>query len=373
MAAWVSILTMYQTNPELFNGLTLPVYRDLEHKDILLDNIDVLSKDDLIDTILMDYAELGVIYADPEILQKMITVWSSVNYRNWLRLWETTLLKYNPIWNRDGVELFSRTVETEGGTEDSRTGSLTGSNSGELTRNYQDNTLLETETSGTKTVNTDTTETGETGGTETETGSIDDETSRTVTDTGTVTTTGTGSRTGTTSETIAEDITDTHNVTGFDSDTLRANTQDIRDRDQTTSGTSSENTTDNSTVTNNLTTSETGTAGRDTSRSLTTTGTSETTGSIDTAESSSGTGTETGTNTGTFTDESSGTHAENTTEGGSSTNHQETTESETRQITGNIGVTTTQAMILEQRKIVEFNIYHYIAEQFKERFLIAVW
>ena len=40
---------------------------------------------------------------------------------------------------------------------------------------------------------------------------------------------------------------------------------------------------------------------------------------------------------------------------------------------GNIGVTTTQQMIEEERRVVEFDIYHYIAEDFKADFCLLVY
>lgn len=40
---------------------------------------------------------------------------------------------------------------------------------------------------------------------------------------------------------------------------------------------------------------------------------------------------------------------------------------------GNIGVTTTQAMITEQRDVVKFNIYDYIINSFKQRFCLMVY
>ena len=40
---------------------------------------------------------------------------------------------------------------------------------------------------------------------------------------------------------------------------------------------------------------------------------------------------------------------------------------------GNVGVTTTQSMINEQREVVKFNIYDYIIEEFKQRFCIMVY
>ena len=44
-----------------------------------------------------------------------------------------------------------------------------------------------------------------------------------------------------------------------------------------------------------------------------------------------------------------------------------------RTVKGNIGVTTTQQMIEEQRKTVRFNIYDYIIDSFKKRFCIMIY
>lgn len=40
---------------------------------------------------------------------------------------------------------------------------------------------------------------------------------------------------------------------------------------------------------------------------------------------------------------------------------------------GNIGITSTQQLIKEEREIAEFNIYEYITQSFKERFCIMVY
>lgn len=45
----------------------------------------------------------------------------------------------------------------------------------------------------------------------------------------------------------------------------------------------------------------------------------------------------------------------------------------TAHIHGNIGVTTTQQMIEEERKVLQFNMYDYIINQFREQFCIGVW
>jgi len=72
--------------------------------------------------------------------------------------------------------------------------------------------------------------------------------------------------------------------------------------------------------------------------------------------------------TGTITD--AGTESETVTEGGESSGASSRVYSRKEQ--GNIGVTTTQAMIREQRAII-MNMYQYIIGAFKERFCILIW
>lgn len=49
------------------------------------------------------------------------------------------------------------------------------------------------------------------------------------------------------------------------------------------------------------------------------------------------------------------------------------TETRTRKEQGNIGITTTQQMIQEERNIAEFNLIRYITEDFKNRFCIVIY
>ena len=50
----------------------------------------------------------------------------------------------------------------------------------------------------------------------------------------------------------------------------------------------------------------------------------------------------------------------------------DTTEDVTTRTHGNIGVTTTQQMIERERKVVLFNVYHWIAIEFEQNFFICV-
>lgn len=49
------------------------------------------------------------------------------------------------------------------------------------------------------------------------------------------------------------------------------------------------------------------------------------------------------------------------------------TENVTRREQGNIGITSTQQLIKEEREIAEFDIYSYIVRDFKERFCVCVY
>ena len=235
--AWLSILSLYNYDDTIFDDLELPTSEELLDVAEYISPIEELDKTTLIEYICMELAELSLVYTEPTTLKNMIRVWSTVHHNQWLRLWETLLYKYNPIWNKDGTF-------TEGKT-------LTGSKT--------------------------------TGNTRTTTG--------TVTDAGSGANTRTFNTQNPTSQTV------THEVTGFDSNTYSPDTKD------TASGT------------NNM--------------------------------------------TGTIGDSGS------ETSGGS--------EDIERTEQGNIGVTTTQQMIREQREIIQFNMYEYITKEFKKQFCVMVY
>lgn len=76
-----------------------------------------------------------------------------------------------------------------------------------------------------------------------------------------------------------------------------------------------------------------------------------------------------GTDTGTVDNERSdaGTVNNNMTDTGTVTNGRSSN------VKGNIGVTTSQQMIQQEREVLEFNIYDYIINSFKLRFCVLVW
>lgn len=184
---------------------------------------------------------------------------------------------------------------------------------------------------------------------------------------GTITETGSSTKSGTSSSTGSGTITDA----GTHSDQWTETKVTDSDQGVTTSGTESSTTSGQSseTKTHSVTGFDTNSYSPDTQDA--TSGTSSGTGSItqsgtedtelDITETTTGSRSGTDGNTRQLSDTRSGTTGET----GSNT--------VTRVEQGNIGVTTTQQMIREQREIVQFNLYQFITESFKQNFCVMVW
>ena len=121
MGATLSFLGLYRADDQLFSMLQVPAG---------------VNKDLLIDNLLLDSAELEVIYPDPEFMKNALGIYSGRQVKVWESLAKTFDLEYNPIWN---VDADIRETETrdlkhaDKGTEekkDSRSGSSKESGSG---------------------------------------------------------------------------------------------------------------------------------------------------------------------------------------------------------------------------------------------------
>lgn len=88
----MSLLTvegLYNYDDTLFNGFNVP---------------EGLVKQIAIDTILMRTRELEILYPDINYMKTRITIWSNKYQINWKKLYDTTVLEYNPIENYDRME-----------------------------------------------------------------------------------------------------------------------------------------------------------------------------------------------------------------------------------------------------------------------------
>ena len=356
----LSPLGLYQWDQTIFDLMQIP---------------SALDKSTLVDNLLAETAELEVLYPNPIVFKNLVGVWSAKQIDIWNRLYATTKYEYNPIENYNRYETGSETgagSTTHSGTD---TTTDTTANSGTDKRTEQ------ISHSGTDSLNKNLQE----GGTEGE------QTSSSMTEGGTQGESGTGSKTlsGTDRETTSASMTqggsdvvtgtDTKGrwIAGFDSapsgqdDGLVKQTRDQDDgttttaygKTETDTGNKSttygktENDTNSNTITFGKT--ESGTGGKTTTFGKTETETNQTVyGKNENVTETQAYGKQT-----TQTTEMK--HGENisTSNDGSHELHAH----------GNIGVTTTQKLIREQRDIDLFNLYDIIIEDFKMRFCILIY
>lgn len=86
--ALFSILALYNYDPTIFENLKLPAGVD---------------KGQAVSTILLRNAELEILYTNPDIMKEAIGIWSAGRLKTWEKMYATLTVKYNPIWNKDGV------------------------------------------------------------------------------------------------------------------------------------------------------------------------------------------------------------------------------------------------------------------------------
>lgn len=87
--ATMSLLGLYHANNALFSGLVLPEGIDAET---------------VTDNLLMETAELEVLFTNPYFMQNAIRAWSRKELPVWDRMWKAMQLEYNPIENYNRIE-----------------------------------------------------------------------------------------------------------------------------------------------------------------------------------------------------------------------------------------------------------------------------
>lgn len=98
MRATLSLAGMYNFDPTIFDMFLVPPGVD---------------KNMVIDHILIETADMEVLFTQPSYLKNAIGVWSRMWLPIWAHLWETTQYEYNPIDNYDRTETRSWTEGRE--------------------------------------------------------------------------------------------------------------------------------------------------------------------------------------------------------------------------------------------------------------------
>lgn len=235
MSATLSILGLYNYDQSIFDGFTVP---------------SGMVRDDVRDAILVECAELEILFPQPATMKMAISLWSKSRLPQWEKLYATTVIEYNPIENYNRQETWS----------DSENGSSSTTATKRTTGNDTQETSLQGSNNTTTTENT------------------------------------------------------SNSVVGFNGAAGGGVGESLKDKQDVSGGSTA-----------------------------TTTGSNTGTTTIDRTESDNG----------------SGSH--------------DKTASHSGTVKGNIGVTTTQQMLEEERKISAFNMVDYIVRDFKQRFCILVY
>lgn len=93
---FLSILGMYNYDESVFDNLVFPEGVD---KELLINNI------------LLDNAELSLVYSDLDFMKTIIGVWSSSELDIWNKLYKTFNEEYNPLWNVDENTTETRDID----------------------------------------------------------------------------------------------------------------------------------------------------------------------------------------------------------------------------------------------------------------------
>lgn len=118
----LSLLGIYNYDDTVLDDLALPP--ELEN-----------SRETIINNLLLESAELEILFPEPNTLRSAIKFWSRKCLPVWQELYDTTQYEYNPIWNKDGTFRELETRDLAGTSNNTETRNLTGSSSNTETRN----------------------------------------------------------------------------------------------------------------------------------------------------------------------------------------------------------------------------------------------
>lgn len=117
MRARLSILGLYRYDEQVFDGLEVP---------------DGVNRSNVINTILLNCAELEVLFPDWDMMRFAIAQWSTRRLPVWQHMYETTQYTYDPIYNYERYEEWSDSGKGSNDSEAETVTNATVSGTGEM-------------------------------------------------------------------------------------------------------------------------------------------------------------------------------------------------------------------------------------------------
>ena len=118
----LSLLGIYNYDDTILDDLALPP--ELE-----------ASRETIVNNLLLESAELEILFPDPVTLKTAVKFWSRKSLPVWQELYDTTQYEYNPIWNKDGTYTELETRDLAGKETRNLSGTETRNLTGTETRN----------------------------------------------------------------------------------------------------------------------------------------------------------------------------------------------------------------------------------------------
>lgn len=118
MQAKLSILGLYNADDSIFDRMALP---------------EGVSAEQVVDDIILECAELELLYPNWDIMELAIFRWSQKSQYKWEKLLATENFEYNPIWNKDGTIKETETKFGTGTAQSQEESSTSGSDSQTVT------------------------------------------------------------------------------------------------------------------------------------------------------------------------------------------------------------------------------------------------
>ncbi len=112
MKSTISILGFYKWDDTIFDGLSVPTG---------------VNKDTVVNSILLECAELEVLYSNPNTLKTAISTWSDLSQQAWNRMAEALSATYDPVEN------YNRHEEWEDGSNSEAQNQVAGYNGNTMT------------------------------------------------------------------------------------------------------------------------------------------------------------------------------------------------------------------------------------------------
>ena len=147
MGATMSILGLWNNDHSIFDLMQLP------------DGFTTEDRETVTDSILTECAELEILYPAPAVMKNVIGIWSRKELPTWQRIYNASLLEYNPIENyrRDETETIEDDRTEEHSGTDTNTASGTDTNRASGTDSTTGNSSSTTTDGGTDVTKNDVT------------------------------------------------------------------------------------------------------------------------------------------------------------------------------------------------------------------------